>query len=183
MALLALTACGPAATVSLNDHMRNPLYAQRYWDELVDRMANMQIQNDPALKDADFAAEVDEIKRDALKASQDNRLRIRDGLQGSFITTKEETDGIALLLGNTLYLDTTFASYPGPKLHIYLTEAVDPRDVQFPDPTSLDLGELQNPYGDQEYVLPETSKNKAYRTVVLYDARLKRLYAFAQLAQ
>ena len=180
--LLALAGCSQGTAMTLDDHMRNPLYAQRYWDELVDRMTNMQIHNDPALKDAAYAADVDKIKHDALKASQDNRLLFREGVQGSFLSMKEETNGLALLLNGTLYLDTTFVSYPGPDLRIYLTEAVDPRDVEFPDETSLDLGKIQNLYGAQEYALPEENKLTKYRTAVLWDKELKRLYAFAQLS-
>lgn len=181
---LLLAGCGVQTTaLTLQDHLQNPLYAERYWDELVDRMANLQIQNDPILEDDALATLVEETKRDALENSQRIRTHIREGARGAFLTINEQVDGYALLLDDTLWLDSTFAAYPGPSLHLYLSEIVDPRDAVFPDASSLDMGILQNLYGAQKYVLPEEKENESYRTAVLWDTQLHRLYAFAQLAK
>lgn len=182
--LLTLSACGrPAISADTEAHMRNPLFAQRYWAELVDRMTMLQIQKDPLLEDAGVASAVESSKQAALAEERKADALVRDGMNGVFISMKEATEGQVLLQGGTLWLGSTFMSYPGPNLRLYLTEAVDPRDVEFPDPTALDLGLLTSPYADQEYTLPDESKDKPFRTAVLWDAELGRLYALAQLAK
>ena len=68
-------------------------------------------------------------------------------------------------------------------MRVYLTTAVDPRGVNFPDASALSLGLLQTPYGAQEYAFDESDSNPEFRTVVLYDTRLERIYGFAQLSK
>jgi len=69
-------------------------------------------------------------------------------------------------------------------LHVYLTNAVDPRDVAFPDPSAKDIGLIASPYGAQSYALALTPDElKKYRTVVLLDRELNRIYGFAQLSK
>jgi hypothetical protein len=182
--LLALAACGgPAVSADAEARLQNPLYAQRYWAELVDRMTMMQIQKDPLLEDAGKAAVAESTKQDALTRERAADAEVRKGLNGVFIPIKEATEGQVLLLDGTLWFGTTFVAYPGPDLHVFLTAAVDPRDVAFPDSTALDLGLLTSPYGDQKYVLPASDKDKPFRTAVLWDVKLGRLYGFAQLAK
>ena len=89
--------------------------------------------------------------------------------------------GQALALEGHLYFGPTFLTLPGPSLHVFMTKAVDPRDVAFPDPSAVDLGLLKTPYGTQSFDMPATVTLPGYRTVVLWDTRLKRLSAFAQL--
>jgi len=181
-----LTGCAATAgpSVATQARLGNPLVAERYWDEMVDRMATLQIGSDPLLADAKKAKVVEDTKRDALQRSQQEREKVRLGISGDFIAVAELTEGRALLLDGTLFLGSTFTAYPGPTLRLYLTEATDPRDGVFPDPTSVDLGALQTPYGAQEYLLPEEHQdNDALRTVVLWDRRLGRMHAFAQLGK
>lgn len=178
--LTSCTSARPATTARL---MANPLFAERYEDELVARMTEFDIRKDPALKDARMRRIIDDTRIAALAASQEIRKMIREGAIGSFVQVKEETQGTALFLGHTLYLSPDFTTYPGPSLHLLLTTVVDPRDVKFPDRTSLDLGLLLSPYGAQEYAVPETAKPETHRTAVLWDTKLERLYGFAQLAR
>ncbi len=182
---LGLTACGGSVAMSddLQTRLQNPLTAKRYWAETVERMSLLQIHKDKALEDQRTAAVVESAKQDALAKEHEADARIGAGLIGQFLTISEDTEGQALLAEGTLWLGTDFAAYPGLNLHLYLTEAVDPRDAEFPDKTALDLGLLRSPYGAQSYALPEEDKTTPYRTAVLWDVRLGRLYGFAQLSR
>ena len=175
---LFLVACGTAQQGAGD----NPLVKERYWSELTDRLTSLQIKNDPILKDPAKAELVENLKQDALRRFNDWDTTVRKGISGMFLSANELTEGQALLLDGTLYLGSEFAAYPGPSLHIYLSEVLDPRGKDFSIHTALDLGTLRTPYGDQSYVLPESQKTKKFRTVILWDTKLGRLYAFAQLA-
>ncbi len=190
--LLSLACCVLAAgcgasvggATSANTPLKNPLVAERYWDEMIDRLTTLQISGDPLLQDPKKADVVEDAKRDALQRSQQARETVRSGISGDFVSAAELTEGRALLLKGVLYLGSTFTTYPAPTLRIYVTESVDPRGAPFPDATTVDLGELKTPYGAQEYVLPEDEReNAGLRTVVLWDRRLERLIGFAQLAK
>lgn len=189
LAPLLLISCTAkeAATPDLtfDQRLQNPLFAERYWDELTDRMANLRIQNDPSMKDERTAAIADRTREDAAALSTLARQKRLEGLFGLFVTVKEQTDGFALLHEGTLYLSSEFATYPGPSLTLFLIPEIDPRDVQdFPNEHSVSLGLLQSPYGAQTYLLPEAHRNNPLlRTVVLWDAKLNRMYGFAQLAR
>ncbi len=163
--------------------MENPLVAERYWEELTDRMTMLVINKDPILKDPAKAALIDRIKNDALAKAKEQTRLMRNGLSSSFQTVAQQTDGLALLLRNTLYLSSDFATYPGPSLHLYLTSMVDPRDSAFPDTSARDLGVMQSPYGAQAYDLGEDPKMSTYRTVVVYDTELGLIYGFTQLGK
>lgn len=182
---LFLAACAgatqEAATPSLHDNLRNPLYADRYWSEMVDRLTMLQIQSGAVLRDPKKAQTAETVKQDALKRSQEISAEIRKGLSADFVSIDEQVEGRVLLLDGTLYFGSNFVSYPGPALRVYLSDALDPRSRAFPGPSDVDLGILENPYGTQSYALPEAKKDGEYRTVVLWDRRLGRLYAFAQL--
>jgi len=176
---LAVAGCNSAAP-SAETGMQNPLVAERYWSDLVDRMVEIQLHADPA-QDAAAVAAADEVRRDALAKQQEASALKRNGKLGSFIAMKEATEGWALLMPTTLFLSSDFVTYPGPSLHVYLSTSVDPRDGQFPADTDTDLGLLPTPYGEQAIVLPAGFKTDAIRSVVLYDTTLKRLYGFAQI--
>ena len=186
---LALAACAqPAATPDLtfDQRMRNPLFAERYWDEMADRMANLQISKDPLMENADKAAIADRARQSAIELSQLSRQKRLEGIFGGFVTVNEATEGYALLVDRTLYLSTTFTTYPGPSLYLFLSPDVDPRESDFPNDNTLALGALQSPYGAQSYTLPalkEGEEDPGYRTVVLWDTKLERLYGFAQLSK
>lgn len=178
-----LAACGqtvPASTQSREALMRNPLFAERYWEDLLDRMVSLVLTKDPVLADQDTAALVERIRVDAEKRAKAETAKRSAGKYASFVQVKNITEGGALLYENTLHLSTNFLSYPGPDLHLFLSAAIDPRDVTFPDEGSLDLGILQSPYGPQSYPLPEEAKQMKFSSVVLYDTTLKQIYSFGQ---
>ncbi len=181
---LFLIGCSSApGRVSRQTRLQDPLFAERYWAELNERMQDLIITKDPMLKDKAKAQIVEETRQQAIAQEHANTQLQHDGTKGTFLSVAEATDGEALLIHNTLYLGTSFAAYPGPSLHLYLTAIVDPRSGQFPDKTALDFGELDSPYGSQAYPLASNSNPPPYRTVVLWDTRLQRLYAFAQLSK
>jgi hypothetical protein len=184
---LLLAACtdAPAPTLdqTLNDRLQNPLFAERYWDEMADTMGNLRINNDPLIQDADKAAIADRQRESAVELSRLARQKRSNGLFGGFIRAQESVEGFALLAGNMLYLSSDFSVVPGPSQYLYLTTDVDPRDVTFPNDNALNVGALHSTYGAQTYVLPDGAQEQGYRTLVLWDAKLERMYGFAQLAQ
>jgi hypothetical protein len=184
LSLLFLAGCSNGTSVSLSDQMRNPLFAERYWSELTDRMVTIQLNNPELSKDEDKYALVDGTRQDALAKAQAATAKRKLGMIGNFISMNESVDGLVLLMEDALHIGPGFASYPGPSLHLYITTIVDPREGKFPDETSIDLGVLQSPYDTQSYPLPTLEKSlDQYRTAVLWDTELERLYAFAQLAK
>lgn len=183
--LLSLAACGTksneGATVTLEQLLENPLYAEQYYDELLDRMVNLEIQQDPLLEDGGKQSFVDDTQRDALTKAKEATAKQREGSMGTFVPVKEEPMGETLYVDNVVYVGPTFTTPPGPTLSIYLSTLVDPRDAAFPEEQALDLGRLESPYGAQRYSVPPVENPLLYRTVVLYDKKLERIYGFAQI--
>lgn len=179
---LGLAACSGSQT-SITRENRNPLTASRYGDELADTMANLVIANDPILKDAAIKATVEEQITLGKQIGAEARAKQAEGMQGTLIPVTAEALGYVLYVDDTLYLSSDFQAKPGAALHAYMTVVVDPRDGTFPDATAIDLGSLQSVYGAQQYDVPHQENPMLYRTFVLYDAKLKRIEAFAQLSK
>lgn len=200
---LSLTACSglPRGSQTFREHMRNPLVAQQYYAELVDHFVNLQIRNDPVIRDAGMKRILNAARTEALERAQTASQTVDESILGTFHSVQEETRGTALFGGNILHFSTDFLTVPGGDLHVYLTDVVDPRDVPFPDATAVDLGSLHLPYGAQSYEVPRREKaqetnphtgtgsvvesqqetDRRHATVVIFDRMLKRLHGFAQL--
>ncbi len=178
--ILFLAGCR-GQSLTLDHWMENPLFAERYAEELVEHMVQLAIQKDPVLEDSRKSVLADEARRSWLERAQKARKLQREGTVGQFIPTTAYTAGETLYLDRSLYLGTTFETTPSLSLHLYLTTVVDPREVEFPDPTARDLGKLQSAYGAQTYTVPKVSDSRLYRTVVLWDTELERIIGFAQL--
>ncbi len=187
--LLLLVGCATQGTspttLSLKLRLQNPLVAERYWSEMAEHMADFVRSKNPILKDPVKAAIIEGQRTLALQKVEEARKKETSGISGSFVTPEslEDVHGQTLLTDNTLYFDTTFITYPGPSIHVYLTTVVDPRDVAFPDTSSIDLGALQIAYGAQQYPVSEKSMNPAFRTAVLFDTQLMKTIGFAQLSK
>ena len=181
--LLFLSACSSHASgsMTLDENLKNPLFAHRYYLDLVDEMVNLQLNNDPILKDAGKKAAVDDARIAGTKIAQDTAAMIQKNIHGTIQSEKDRAAGSVLLTNSALYFSTDFISSPGPSLHVYLSTAVDPRQVHFPDATAVDLGRVQNPYGAQTFMLPKTDKPVTYRSIALWDNALATFYGFAQL--
>jgi hypothetical protein len=183
IAPLLLTACGGTYNPDQKALLENPLFLEQYAEQMVDTMVNLEINENPILEDSAKKDIVDETKEYWLKQSKKARKRQRQSLKGSFITMGEYTEGEVIFTGDTVYFGPTFTSGTGPSVHIFLSKTVDPRDVEFPDETAIDLGELNVPYGAQGFLLSENLQDPtAYRTVVIWDTKLELLYAFAQIS-
>jgi len=178
---LVLVGCGNSPSATTNDLLNNPLFAERYAEELVNYLVDLEVYEHPASKDEAKKQIIESEREKWMEVGRVAKEKQRQGGEGGFIGDTSEVFGEALYLNNTLYLSTTFESSPGPNLHMYLTQGVDPRDG-FPEEDMIDLGPLQSAYGAQEYAVPEVDNPMLYRTVVLYDADLELLYGFAQLS-
>lgn len=161
--------------------LQNPLYAEQYSEELVDAMVNLEIYEDPIVKDAEKKKIIDNTKEKWLKVAKKARTDQREGSKGGLIPIDGYVDGEVLYRHDKLHFPAYFASTPGPSIHVYLSTVVDPRDVAFPDESALDLGEIYSPYGAQTYAVPTVEDPRDYRTVALWDTKLEKLYGFAQI--
>lgn len=185
LACLLLAACQKQqiTTTSIDEQNLNPLVAERYGNELADMLADLIIREDPSVADDD--ALKDFVQREITKAKAIARVAREDkvrGQNGTFISHGEEVFGEAVYVDRRLYFSPGFETEPGPNLRVYLTTAVDPREGDFPDETALDFGRIQSVYGAQTYSVPAGDENASlYRTVVLWDTDLERMFAFAQL--
>lgn len=179
---LLLAGCGKQSTgPTLETMLENPLFGERYSEEMVDTLTELEIDKDPLVQDKAKKTEIDAVKKQWLAVVNGNREKQHKGMGGSLVAMNEFAQGEVYLKNNMLYFGTDFETVPGPALHAYLTTAIDPRDVKFPDPTALDLGVLPLPYGAQTIPLPKHDDAMIYRTLVLWDVSLPRLYGFAQL--
>ena len=161
----------------------NPLYLERYSESMVDRLTELEIQKDPILENGNKKTYIERTKKKWLEISRKARNTQLQTRTGEFHRMQEYVRGEVLLMDHTLYIGTLFETDAGPELHIYLTTVLDPRDHNFPDETSVDLGLLKSPFGTQYYDVPESEHYEKFRTVVLWDKALDRLYGFAQLAR
>jgi hypothetical protein len=183
--LLLLAACtaSKATGMSLGDRLHNPLYAAHYYEDLVAQMVNLQLHNDPMLKNGGIKAAVDRTRMKGVAETQRAALLKQQGMHGAFISDHELTQGTALLLKQELFFGTDFLTVPGANLHVYLTSMIDPRDAAFPDKTATDLAALADVYGAQTFSIAQGVDLSKVRTVVLYDQDLKQIYGFVQLVK
>lgn len=181
LACVMLAACsrGPSVGADLEQKLENPLYAQRYYGELVDHMVNLVIHNDPLTKSGATQKIIDTTRVTAMDRAREASMQELQGLIGSIVSDRDFAIGEVLVLGNKLFLGPDFVVVPGVNLHAYLTNALDPRDGPFPDESAVDLGALKDPFGAQQYDIPADIGE--YRTLVLWDDDLGLLYGFAQL--
>ncbi len=177
--LSLLAACsGPTARPDAN-----PLLRIQREEELADSLANVIIMKDPVADDESTRKFIEsEIVRAKESLAEAQRLQLK-GASGPFIPVKESVEGWALYIDGMLYLSSDFHSRPGTDLHLYVSTVVDPRDVAFPDVTALDLGRIDYPYGAMALPVSTDYKPEELRSVVLWDAKLKRLHGFVQLSR
>lgn len=186
-AAVLVASCGHATPVgthrqTLEEHLENPLFAEQYSEQLVDRLTMLEINQDPMLEDNKVRKKVEKAKLEWLEVARAARKQQREGVYGGFAYVDEFVDGEVALIGDHLYMAPSFTSDPGVDVHLYLTELIDPRESDFPDETSVDLGKLRNPYGAHSYDLSGLEVPlEPLRTVVLWDRGLERLYGFVQL--
>lgn len=177
-----LTGCTPGA-VSLDKLLKNPLYAEYYYSDLADRLATIEInrevtQNKPITDNAELMRILTETKdRATANAAAAQKARDRAGV-GGLVPVLEDVRGQVMLIDGTLFTGPTFDTPPGVDLQLYLSPSIDPRDVVFPDDGSVAIGPVTHHYGAAAYDAPHGHQ---WRTAVLYDLALHRIYGFAQL--
>lgn len=185
LALLTLTACqnNTGNEQSLSYLLENPLFAERYSEAMVDTMVEFEIYEDPIIEDEEKMKIIDKTKEKWLKVAQQSRVDQRNGSKGSFTPINEFTAGEVLFTDGKVYLAPDFASVPGPSVHFFLSTVVDPRDSDFPDESAIDLGVMRSNLGTGRYdVEVEIDDPIKYRSLVLFDTELERLYGFAQIS-
>lgn len=182
-ALLFLAACsGSTGSASLDQKLQNPLYAQRYYEDLVTHMVSLQVHNDPILKNDHAKTVIDQTRIHGVQLAQDAAKKKDDGKRGAWQSDGGEVEGTTLLINDTLYIGPDFLMQPGPSVHLFITNMNDPRQGTFPDTTAIDLGVIQDPYGAQTFTLPKRDATAPeLRTLVLYDTQLQKILGFAQL--
>ena len=162
--------------------LQNPLFAELYSEQLVDTMVNLEIYEDPVLQDEAKKKVASDAKEQWLAVARKARADQREGLIGQFVPMKEYAEGEVLYKDDMLHFSPPFITTPGPDLHVWISTVVDPRDAEFPDPTAIDVGPMHVPYGAQTMPVPAVEDPKAYRSVVLWDNALGRLWGFAQIS-
>ena len=152
-------------------------------EELADGLASLIIHKEPIVEEPGMR---DYIQREIIRAKQqlaEAHDARRGGMFGFFTPVKSGMGGSVLYKDGRLMFSTDFYSTPGPDLHLYLTTVVDPRDVAMPDVTAVDLGRLEYPYGALTLPVARLDDPERFRTVALWDVKLKLLYGFAQLSK
>ena len=181
---LLLTACSSGTqSASVKELLDNPLFAERYSEDVVLALTELEIQQSPLLEDESTKKYVDRERAAWLKKAKSARTAQREGTSGIWIPVESFARGEVLFLDSQIHLGPGFEVTTTPGLHLYLTSALDPRDEEFPDSTSIDLGAIKSPYGAQSYKAPKAKPGFPLRTIVLWDPKLKQLVAFAQLRE
>lgn len=179
--IVLLAACTrTSGDLTLNDRLRNPLFAEYYHEDVTEQMVQLQLNEDPSLENADHKAAADAARQASLAAALEARRLQRTGKSGSFVPASGFAQGEALLTDGALYFHPQFITDTGADVHVVLSSAVDPREGTFPGDNTIDLGKLKTPYGDQWYAM-EDSDIPGVQSIVLWDAGLERLIGFAQL--
>lgn len=184
--MFALVACnsGIGSSASLQENLKNPLFAKSYYTDLTGQMVSFTLQKDEILKDARKKGAVERARVNGVQSVEEAQQQIDKGMRASIVSDRDMAIGTVLLVDNVLHFGPDFVSSPGPSLHVYLSDTVDPRLVRFPDSSAVDLGLLQNPYGAQSFVLPEGAAPAGQRkSVALWDDSIGTLYGFAQLSE
>lgn len=183
LATLALAACGsaPAAGLTPRDAlMANPLYASHAYDTLIAAITEMQIDGDKALSGA-LVGRAQSAKERTLALKDYVSEREREGLFGSFIPVAYDAAGDVLVEQDRLWTSVDFYVTPQLQPRVYLSGALDPRDLPFPSESDIDLGDLPSAFGPLGIALPP--RDLDIRSVVIWDAVTKRVLAFAQVAR
>lgn len=185
--LLLLSACAQQqssvalANIEPADYLQNPLYAEAYYDALVENMVNITVENGPLAKDPRTKDIMDKFRTNGQEFADKAELKQEEGLHGFIQSDNEHTKGEVLVLDGMLYIGPFFEIEPGPDVHVYLTEEVLATNETFPDASAMDLGTVKTMVGAQQYTIDPAKALKAPRTVVFFDRRLKDVYGFAQL--
>lgn len=180
-ASVLLSACGPRTTGAENP-ADNPLLTEFREDNVVQFVTDLQIEKDPALEDG-AGAKAEAAKSEALQRGKEAKARKNKGLFGAMVAVKEEAEGTVLVEDGVLWTSVDFFVRPAPDLRVYLSGAIDPRDIPFPSTSDTDLGPLPSPAGAQGITIPADPDRVPVRSVVFRDALTQRIIGFAQVSR
>lgn len=180
--IIALTGCGASKSTDLQSNLQNPLYAEQYYDAQVENMVNLLIGSGELLRDPSIKKAIDDARIEGLRLAKAATDIQSTGKIGAIASDTEEARGEVLLINGSLYTGPEFRIWPGVDVRLYLSTVIDPRDVTFPDETAIEIGRIHTAFGSTSYdVSAALAKTEGLRTVVFYDAILKRMLGFAQL--
>lgn len=188
LALLPLILAGCSSNVQSMDvrnyYNQNPLAREETETAFGQVMVNMIVGEKAELQKNDLFNEVDRMRLEAGKRIEEATKERKNGLLGQFVPHKQRTAGFVLLRPKegVIFTGTTFESDPGPDLHLYGSTVQDPRSEAFPDTEAKDLGTMGFTYGALTMHFDPKLWNNDFRTLILYDKKLKRVYGFAQLS-
>lgn len=181
--LLLLTACGAPKSTELTELLKNPLYAEQYYDAQTDHMVDLLIESGALLNNPSAKAAIEHGRTQGLALARKATDIQAKGKLGGIVSDTEEAMGEALLLDNTLYIGPEFVLKPSVNAHVYLSTVLDPRDGVFPDETAIDLGPVRSAFDSAVYPVSLTAEQYTkIRSLAIYDVTLKRLLGFAQLS-
>lgn len=180
LATLTFAGCTSGASADLND---NPLYVLAYQNGIADTLSNLIIQNDPITTQTGAIENIQQGIADARKEAQAAEILFNSGYSGVMNQVAEEAVGTVLYLKDTLYFSPDFYVNAGPDVQVYLVPDVDPRGMELPNSTVIDLGPLKSIYGAQSYRVPHQDKPELLRSLVLWDKEFGRMHAFSQLSR
>ncbi len=184
--VLLLTACSNnlQSMDVHNYYSSNPLAAEEEATALGQVMVKMIVEDKAELQKNDLFDEVDRMRLEAGEQIERATKERKNGLLGQFVPHKQIALGFVLVrpTAGMIFTGTTFESDPGPDLHLFGSTLVDPRAEAFPSAESVDLGTMGFTYGAQTMKFDPKLWNQDFRTIVLYDLKLKRIYGFAQLS-
>jgi len=180
--LLLLTACTAPKSTDLTDLLKNPLYAEQYYDAQVEHMVDLLINSGALVKDNAVKSAIDNTRLEGVKLARVATDLQATGKMGGIMSDTAEAIGEILLLGNKLYTGPDFQMRPSIDTHVYLSTAQDPRDGTFPDDTAVDLGPVRSSFGASTYDVSVSEEEMAtLRSFILYDKAMKRILGFAQV--
>lgn len=177
-----LTACSQTNSVSLDAALQNPLFAERYSEEIIERLTSLQIQEDKDVTNPETLTKIEKTKAEWQKVSDEASDMRFEGKYGRFslVNNQDFVTGGVLIYKDTLYLSTDFEALPSPNIVLYASSAVDPRESEvFPSESDIKLLTLQSPYGMQSY--PVEIDTSTLKSIVMYDTFLNRIIGFAQM--
>lgn len=176
---LILSACGAAKSAELTDLLKNPLYAEQYYDAQTEHMVDLLINSGALLKDESIKSAIDKTRLEGVRLAKEATSLQAKGKMGVIMSDTSEAGGEVLLLNGVLYLGPEFLLSPSVNVHVYLSSVLDPRDGVFPDETAVDIGPVNTTFGATSYNVAVDTEH--LRTFVLYDNTLKRILGFSQL--
>src|ERR1700733_12530465 len=96
------------------------------------------------------------------------------------VTILKQTDG-----SRSLKL-TDFSTSNGPELHVLLVDGRNPditKDFSLTEVKNIDLGDLTEPKGEQNFRIPQTANLQTYNAVAIYSEQLHTNLGIAPLEE